>query len=588
MENGVLYPGTLLSGRYLICDAIGKGGFGQTYLAEDHQYPGKPKCVVKQLQAQTNDPEILKHIQRLFKQEAEVLSDIGQLDQIPNLLAHFDDNGEFYLVQEWIDGRDLSYEFQSGQPLSEHYVITILYDLLDVLERVHQKGVIHRDIKPSNIMRRHKDGKIILIDFGAVKDLSHQTTIVRENSGQYRTIGIGTPGFMPGEQRAGNPQLSSDIYAVGMLGIQALTGVKPDELPSDPDTHEVIWQDRGLVSAGMAEILNTMVRYDFRQRYRSAMEAKQALQTLKFGAAKTTVLHAETNPSNTNLPITNPPELASAMPLSSSAVPTAPTQSKKIGRRIPLRAIGWSLLVGAISGAGGTLYAQQALIPKTPSAPVVGGGTLEPTAAPSVAIAPATEPSMTQPIPGVPQTSPNPLAPASPATATAFEPVAVDYTPLQNALTAGQWKIADQITRDLVLSLTGRAGTVLRVEDVEQIPCPDMKQLNQLWGQASQGRFSFRAQQKVWQGTVGKSINPDSATTASNDALMAYVKKVGWYSYNNPLQYGGLTFATIAPKGQLPAFMFLQNNSPSDNDSMRGSAMLIPSLAQRVLSCERQ
>jgi serine/threonine protein kinase len=590
MENGALYPGTLLSGRYLICDAIGKGGFGQTYLAEDHQFPGKRKCVVKQLQAQTNEPEALKHIQRLFKQEAEVLSDIGQLGQVPGLLAHFVENGEFYLVQEWIDGQDLSHEFQPGQQLSEHYVISILYDLLEVLEQVHQKGVIHRDIKPSNIMRRRKDGKLVLIDFGAVKDLSRQTTMMRESSGQYRTIGIGTPGFMPSEQLAGNPQLSSDIYAVGMLGIQALMGIKPGELPSDPNSHEVIWQNQGMVSSGLADVLSTMVRYDFRQRYKSAMEAKQALHVLKFSSSKTTVLHGDAG-----LPMNPIPDQPSQQKLPHPAV-TSANQTAKGGRgRIPIRAIGWSLLAGSLLGSGGTLYAQRTLLPQLP--PIVGGGTLGPTTAPEIPLVPSPESTTEAPFNGSPQTiplqnnpvSPNPAISAPPLASSSAVPVAVDYTPLRSALVAGQWKIADQLTRDLVLSLTGRAGSVLRVEDVEQIPCPDVKQLNQLWGQASQGRFGFRAQQKAWQTTVGKSLDQGSSPTTTNDALMAYVKKVGWFDqYGNPIQYGNLTFATNSPKGHLPAVMFLQDNSPSDNNYLRGAATLVPSLAQRMVFCERQ
>jgi serine/threonine protein kinase len=586
MENGALYPGTLLSGRYLICDAIGKGGFGQTYLAEDHQFPGKPKCVVKQLQAQTNEPGALKHIQRLFKQEAEVLSDIGQLDQVPGLLAHFVENGEFYLVQEWIDGQDLSHEFQPGQQLAEHYVITILYDLLEVLEQVHQKGVIHRDIKPSNIMRRRKDGKLVLIDFGAVKDLSRQTTVMRESSGQYRTIGIGTPGFMPSEQLAGNPQLSSDIYAVGMLGIQALMGINPGELPSDPNTHEVLWQDKGPVSAGLADILSKMVRYDFRQRYKSAVEAKQALHALKFSSSKTTVLH------EAGLPMQQIPNQHSKQQPLQPALPLTNQPSKGGWGKIPIRAIGWSLLTGTLFGAGGTLYAQQHFMPQLSP---MGGGTLEPTASPALPGEPAAEPPTVnpfnappQPIPSqtIPPNSPNPSV--SPL-ASSVVPVAVDYSPLRNALAAGQWKIADQLTRDLVLSLTGRAGAVLRVEDVEQIPCPDVKQLSQLWNQASQGRFGFRAQQKVWQATVGKSLDPGSAPSTTEDALVAYVKKVGWFNQTGyPIQYGDLTFATNSPMGHLPAYVFLQDNSPSDRIYTRGAAMLVPSLAQRVVFCERQ
>jgi serine/threonine-protein kinase len=139
-----------------------------------------------------------------------------------------------------------------------------------VLAFVHQNNVIHRDIKPSNIMRRRCDGKLILIDFGLVK-------LVNASGAVSSTIPIGTHGYVPIEQARGQPRFSSDIYAVGMTAIQALTGIdNPSKLPED-NNGEVVWRDRTQVSDWLADILIKMVRYDFRQRYQSATEALQAL-----------------------------------------------------------------------------------------------------------------------------------------------------------------------------------------------------------------------------------------------------------------------------------------------------------------------
>lgn len=269
----------LLGGRYRLIDLLGEGGFGQTFLAEDLHLPGNARCVVKQLKPQVSDPENLKIAGRLFDTEAKVLGRLGTHDQIPRLMAHFQDGEEFYLVQELIDGQPLNKELVAGKPWSEQEVFQLLQDILEVLAFVHSQNVIHRDIKPPNLMRR-SDGKIVLIDFGAVKEASARLS--HPDSGSTQTISIGTQGYMPNEQLAGHPRFSSDVYAVGMIGIQALTGCAPKKLGQDPQTGEVLWRDRAPdVSSTFAYVLDHMVRYDFRSRYSTATEALNALQQIE-------------------------------------------------------------------------------------------------------------------------------------------------------------------------------------------------------------------------------------------------------------------------------------------------------------------
>jgi serine/threonine protein kinase len=138
--------------------------------------------------------------------------------------------------------------------------------------------VIHRDIKPSNNIRRRSDRKLVLIDFGAVKQVSTQ---LLEPNGQTRlTVSIGTQGYAPSEQSAGHAFFSSDIYAVGMTAIKALTGLYPHKLPLDAKTGEVLWTDKAQISPELAEIISTMVRHDYTRRYRSASEALSALKNI--------------------------------------------------------------------------------------------------------------------------------------------------------------------------------------------------------------------------------------------------------------------------------------------------------------------
>lgn len=269
-----------LNGRYKIIQALGEGGLAQTYIAEDHHKPSCPQCAVKFLKPASKETNFLPIARRLFNKEAEILEKLGEHSQIPRLLAYFEENQEFYLVQEFIDGYTLNTELQPGNCWSESKVILMLQDVLQILEFVHSYGVIHRDIKPDNLIRRHKDGRLVLIDFGAVKEVSNLRIVSNTPiSTSIKTIPIGTQGYMPTEQVRGKPRLNSDIYALGMVGIQALTGVDPINLEEDNDG-EVIWRNRAKVTDSLAYILSKMVRYHFKDRYQSAKEVLEALQSL--------------------------------------------------------------------------------------------------------------------------------------------------------------------------------------------------------------------------------------------------------------------------------------------------------------------
>lgn len=265
--------GQLLDRRYRITEVLGTAEFGQLYLAKDTRRPGHPECFVKHLRPATNDPKVLENARRLFDKEAEMLEKLGQHDQIPQLFAYFEENHEFYLVEEFIPGHSLANEILPGKPLPESQVVNILKEVLEILVFVHGHGVIHRDIKPSNLIRRHPDGKLVLIDFGAVKEIGSQM-----NQGPMPpTVRVGTLEYMPIEQFQYNPQFNSDIYALGTIAIQALTGLPVYDLPKlrdakNPTKGEIYWRHLAVVTPELADILDKMVRHDYRMRYQSAEE----------------------------------------------------------------------------------------------------------------------------------------------------------------------------------------------------------------------------------------------------------------------------------------------------------------------------
>lgn len=295
--------GKLLDGRYKIVQVLSAGGFGETYIAEDMRRIGNPRCVVKRLQPVSNDPNHLQIARRLFYSEAETLEKLGDHNQIPRPLAYFEEDAEFYLVQDFIEGHPLSTEILSGEPWTESQVIELLQDVLGILDFVHSYGVIHRDIKPDNLIRRLKDGKLVLIDFGAVKQL--RSPMVTNPEQMSATVAIGTPGYMPAEQGQGKPRPNSDIYALGIIAIQALTGLYPTELPEDPNTGEIRWQHYAEISDRLAAIINKMVRYDYRiDRYQSAGEVIQALGQLanRLPPTQITVNYGYQSKAQSNIP----------------------------------------------------------------------------------------------------------------------------------------------------------------------------------------------------------------------------------------------------------------------------------------------
>lgn len=266
--------GQTLDGRYRIVQSLGEGGFGQTYIAEDTRRPGNPSCVVKLLQPASSNPEFLEVARRLFRSEAETLEQLGHHHQIPRLLAFFEQDQDFFLVQELIDGAPLTDELVVGKKWPESQVKSLLSEVLEVLEFIHGQGVIHRDIKPENIIRRRADQKLVLVDFGSVKQVRNQGLVTNPQTNI--TVVVGTPGYMASEQSQGKPRPSSDLYSLGIIGIQALTGRPPSQFQEDVDG-ELIWRDQAVVSDALAQVLTQMVRPYFKLRYQTATDALQAL-----------------------------------------------------------------------------------------------------------------------------------------------------------------------------------------------------------------------------------------------------------------------------------------------------------------------
>ncbi|MBD1839461.1 protein kinase [Coleofasciculus sp. FACHB-64] len=261
----------LLSDRYRAIKPIGQGGMGRTFLAVDISQPSEPRCVIKQFFPQQQGTNNRQKAAELFRQEATRLEVVGKHHQIPELLAYFEQDDHQYLVQQFIDGENLAQELAQKGPFKEVEIRQLLQSLLPVLQFVHSQQMIHRDIKPENIIRNRRDGKLVLVDFGAAK-YATETML-----GKTGTV-IGSAAYTAPEQVKGKAIFASDLYSLGVTCIHLLTQIPPFDLS---DTSEDTWVWRHFlktpVSKQFGSILDKMLQTGTKRRYQSADEVLQDL-----------------------------------------------------------------------------------------------------------------------------------------------------------------------------------------------------------------------------------------------------------------------------------------------------------------------
>lgn len=333
----------ILGGRYLPERLLGQGGFGAAFLAVDRYSPKKAKCVLKQFQPSGNlSPQALEKAKNLFFQEAHVLEDLGrEHPQIPDLYAFFpltvknqltgEEEQFFYLAQEYIDGKNLEEILQQQQkPFQESEVKNILKELLLILKFIHENGSIHRDIKPSNIMRS-QNGRLYLLDFGAVKQATNNPSNTQEKS-----TTIYSAGFAPPEQQLGNQvSAATDLYALAATCVILLTNRDPDEL-YDPQKQVWNWQNYAPnISADLARVFNKMLLANPLDRFQSCGEVLTALNT------------PPPSPPASQIPPSSPSPPASPIPPSPPASPVI--------RKTSRFSLGETFANAAFTGFEGTL-----------------------------------------------------------------------------------------------------------------------------------------------------------------------------------------------------------------------------------------
>ena len=276
-----IHSGLLLEKRYRIVRQLSAGGFGRAYLAEDlHRF--NEQCVLKEFAPQVQGAQELQKAKELFEREAGALYKLEH-PQLPKFREFFQATleggvGCLFLAQDYVEGQTYYDVLKSHGRLSEAEVKFFLCQLLPVLSYLHSQGVIHRDISPDNIIKRRSDQMPVLIDFGGVKQVSKNAVSKLTKFGASPTR-LGKKGYAPEEQlQQGKVFHSSDLYALAVTALVLLTRKEPQEL-YDSYKGTWLWQREIRISSQLEAVLQKMLAYKPNNRYQSAEEIIQALQS---------------------------------------------------------------------------------------------------------------------------------------------------------------------------------------------------------------------------------------------------------------------------------------------------------------------
>ena len=277
--------GNIIRDRYKINKRLGSGNWGVTYLVTDLQAKNSNfECVIKEIKP---SPRLtIEQNKYYFQREVAALQVLGKHSQIPSFIDSFFLEEYFYIVQEFVAGTVLKEKIKPGKRITEKKAKKLLISILEIVHFIHHNKHVHRDLKPDNIIQLH-DGKIVIIDFGTVKEINK---LDRIDSGDTLSQVIGAPPYVAPERYSfprpkefdKHPRI--DIYSIGIIGLQMVTGLSPNSLYIDPHNDGArLWSDAIFVSPQMKRILNKMAHPNYKPgyRYQTAAEVIKDLEQLK-------------------------------------------------------------------------------------------------------------------------------------------------------------------------------------------------------------------------------------------------------------------------------------------------------------------
>ncbi len=504
----------LFRNRFRVIRLLGEGGFSRTYEARDADKIDEP-CVIKLFVPQLEGTAALEKATELFKQEAKRLYDLGEHPQIPRLIAYFEQDKRLYLVQELIEGQNLLQELQQQGAFSEEKIKQLLTDLLPILKFIHERGVIHRDIKPENIMRR-LDGKLVLIDFGVSKQVTR--TII----GQIGTT-VGTQGYAPIEQMRGQVFPASDLYSLGVTCIRLHTqhfSCEGSDNLYDAVNSRWLWKENlpqnTSISSHLEEVLDKLIQDYVKTRYQSADEVLADICNI-----------SKPIPNIDNISILGTwcGNLGNKYKFATLIVDHYSNKSSFNGT-LSVRDLRHGTFHLKIQGDFNHEINQVTLNEtKVVLEPWFGYWSLGKNQ--------GTLSKDGQKMSGKGQDGRESLY--------LWSFIKLDYTHLIDLLAANNWQEADRETGTIMLKIACREEkNYLTSSAIKNFPCQDLRMINKLWVQYSNGHFGYSVQKRIWE-----NLTCDWKKVGN---------RLGWRVNNSWKEYSELTFSINAPEGAFPTF----------------------------------
>lgn len=260
----------LLNSRYQITQILSDGSFGKCFLAKDLKVSTSNSVIIHAFNLPINNSKLLILVRDFLTSEMNFLKVISRQDDIATCLDYFEENDVFYWVQDHVAGKSLANELDSAQSMG--YVLQLTHSLLSNIHPFHQGQMVHCACHPLSFIRRQSDNRIILVDYGL---LSRMFVKLRSHSLAYRQAILKQRRYQAAEQRVGDPQLNSDIYSIGMIVLQSLTGQSPEWLVTAIGQRKLT----DLVNADpkIVKLFERMVSPNQHLRFTSASEALDAI-----------------------------------------------------------------------------------------------------------------------------------------------------------------------------------------------------------------------------------------------------------------------------------------------------------------------
>jgi serine/threonine protein kinase len=235
------------------------------------------RVVIKHIKFKTNRSVYLNEITNFIDLETVKLVKLtDSCHLIPKLIDYVKEGSNFYLISEYIEGKTISEELANSQP-SELAIAKLLKEILTELQSFHDRNIIHKSIEANQIIRRASDLKLMFIYYGDIDEKCYTTSyneffdnIPKEL--QVSGVPCLTPSTWSPEFRAGQPQFSSDLYAMGLMGIQLSIGISLRDIPMNPATGNYLWENYSQFSDRLVSIVNRMVECSLRIRYKTISE----------------------------------------------------------------------------------------------------------------------------------------------------------------------------------------------------------------------------------------------------------------------------------------------------------------------------